>query len=216
MMKTIAIVLALSTFATIGCHNVESPSETSTSIQLCNSSVLADRVFENDEYTVEFFSDKAASLLFKGDDIKYLLEVEADMSCFVKLQANDFGWTKTFVASPDYKTLTGWEENEDKLVLKKAAPQTFFLEGAIFSRDVQGKGEMGSPIGSFKHSLKFISATEVIDNGSSFFGNPPATYSYEIQGSVLTVRINAETEEDYQIAADGKTLTLGQMVLTRQ
>lgn len=85
-----------------------------------------------------------------------------------------------------------------------AIPNVRTLAGKTYSRLIAADGQIGAPAGTtFKHSLQFVDATTVIDNGDSAFGNPPQTLGYQIQGLVVMI----DSNDTYTASADWKSIT---------
>lgn len=83
------------------------------------------------------------------------------------------------------------------------------LEGKKFCRTIQGDGMMGQPAGESQHCIEFTSATSVVDDGSSSFGNPPEQGTYQVSGSKITMSLNSVTgpyEQTYTLSRDGKSI----------
>jgi hypothetical protein len=81
---------------------------------------------------------------------------------------------------------------------------------------------VGRPLGApkdmeYTHSIELGKDGEVVDNGSTFFGNPPAHGKYKLEGNALTLSLKSGPggyELKYAVSADGLTLTSGEQVLT--
>lgn len=76
------------------------------------------------------------------------------------------------------------------------------LVNAVYSRTVIGNGVMGSPVGEFHHQLSFNNDWTVLDNGSSFFGNPPSLEKYTASNYEITIGTNV-----YTLSEDCETLS---------
>lgn len=82
------------------------------------------------------------------------------------------------------------------------------LAGKTYSRTFVTKPLLGRPGGKQTHFLKFSAdGLSVVDNANTFFGNPPATYNYELEGLLLKVTEENNHIAKYTLSADGKTLT---------
>jgi hypothetical protein len=80
------------------------------------------------------------------------------------------------------------------------------LDGKIYSRTVKTGGLFGQPAGERKHTLAFHAGNLVEDNANTFFGNPPETSPYELQGrDVVILRDGAEAGR-YSLSEDGNQL----------
>ncbi|MCX6124787.1 MAG: hypothetical protein NTV34_08565 [Proteobacteria bacterium] len=80
------------------------------------------------------------------------------------------------------------------------------LAGKNYSRIITTGGMFGQPA-QFKHTIRFLSATTVLDNANSAFGNPPETYSYTVSGLVVSINENGNDVETYTLSQDLQTLT---------
>jgi hypothetical protein len=110
----------------------------------------------------------------------------------------------TYQLSSNQDTLTG-----DAGAVLTLVPAVV-LDGKKFCRTIQGDGMMGQPAGESQHCIEFISATAVVDDGSSSFGNPPEQGTYQVSGSKITMSLNSVTgpyEETYTLSRDGKSIT---------
>lgn len=85
--------------------------------------------------------------------------------------------------------------------------QAISLAGKTYSRMVPSGGIFGQPAGSFKHTIHFIDGVNLEDNANSAFGNPPASYSYRLEGNVVLIKLSASAKEKYRLSKDLKTLT---------
>lgn len=82
------------------------------------------------------------------------------------------------------------------------------LAGKSYCRTVVSNGEFGQPRGKRQHCLTFVNATKVVDNSPTFFGNPPKTGVYLLEGHTLVVSFNNEQDKDvYSLSVDNKTIT---------
>lgn len=94
------------------------------------------------------------------------------------------------------------------------------LADKSFCRSVQTDGSFGQPVGVRQHCLTFINGVQVTDNANTFFGNPPQTGTYLLQGLTLVTefvtRSGVEEKNIYSLSSDGKKLTSvdGKRVLT--
>jgi len=167
---------------------------------------LAGRTYSDSSTSISFLDESKASLTQTGAEaITYTVDYDFDSSCFVRLGSTNNDLTRTFLVSFDLKTLSDWNNKETVLVQEELS--AIALSGLTFSRTIMGTGYFGSPAGPFEHSLVFIDDSHVVDNGSSFFGNPPALYTYVIEGDFVRVATSATTSEMYAVSPDRKTLT---------
>lgn len=85
------------------------------------------------------------------------------------------------------------------------------LAGKAFCRSVVSNGGFGQPAGVREHCLTFVNKAQVIDNANTFFGNPPQTGTYLLQGlTLVTEFVSPAGEEEkhiYSLSSDGKKLT---------
>lgn len=91
------------------------------------------------------------------------------------------------------------------------------LVGKSYCRTIISNGQFGQPKGKRQHCLSFITTMKVVDNSPTFFGNPPQTGVYLLEGHTLVTSFNNEQEKDvYSLSRDNKTLTnLDGVVLTQ-
>jgi hypothetical protein len=98
------------------------------------------------------------------------------------------------------------------------AARADMLEAKTFFRIVQGAPHNAPPghVKDFKHTLQFKMNNIVIDNGDSFFGNPPRTCSYRLWFSFNETHVNVvcksrSTGKDevasYSLSKDGQSMT---------
>lgn len=75
---------------------------------------------------------------------------------------------------------------------------------------------MGQPLGSpsevkFTHTVQFRDDGIATDNASTFFGNPPETGKYKVEGNVVTLDLRGVTGRSYRqkyvLSDDGLTIT---------
>ena len=97
------------------------------------------------------------------------------------------------------------------------------VAGKTFCRTVERDGSMGQPKGSALQCVTFKNSFQVVDNSSSFFGNPPEHGTYIQQGRTITVQLIGRTGAPrekvlYSLSKDGIALTDldGSRVLTLQ
>lgn len=82
-----------------------------------------------------------------------------------------------------------------------------------YTRKVKGNGYLGSPPPNveFKHAIRFGNDNTVTDNGSSFFGNPPESGKYKIDGNTVILELRGVTGstyvQKYTLSDDGLTIT---------
>jgi hypothetical protein len=99
------------------------------------------------------------------------------------------------------------------LLVSSSASAYNSVAGNTYSRIIKSR-PMGAPedfVGTFQHSLSFSSeSSRVVDNGSTWFGNPPQTCAYrELRSKVLVACAhNGKTYiTSYMLSDDGNTLT---------
>ncbi len=67
------------------------------------------------------------------------------------------------------------------------------LDGKKFCRSVTSGGMMGQPAGTRLHCISFKGG-RATDNANTFFGNPPQTFTYALNGKkVMNVDTNKKT-----------------------
>lgn len=82
------------------------------------------------------------------------------------------------------------------------------LAGQKFCRMVSTGGLFGQPVGQRKHCINFIDSVNVIDNATTFFGNPPQSGTYSVAGRVVSISMNgSSSDEVYILSNNNKTLT---------
>ena len=105
---------------------------------------------------------------------------------------------------------TAKEETGTESATKKDAPVAVDLAGKSYCRMAATGGVLGQPVGQREHCISFSDSQNVIDNGSTFFGNPPQRGTYAVKGRVVTLKLNSVTGtsiEKYTLSADAKTIT---------
>jgi hypothetical protein len=75
------------------------------------------------------------------------------------------------------------------------------VTGKQFCRIVKGDGTLGTPIGEFNHCVSFTE-NEATDTASSFFGNPPETLQYRVQGDLVEFKRDDQWTTEYKIEKD--------------
>jgi hypothetical protein len=75
------------------------------------------------------------------------------------------------------------------------------LDTRSYCRKIVSDGSFGQPKGERKHCLRFENF-RVTDDANTFFGNPPETFHYSVDGS----RVTFGTSE-YELSVDQQTLT---------
>lgn len=115
-------------------------------------------------------------------------------------------YRQVYILSADGSTITG--SAGAVLTLEPAAVS---LAGKTFSRTFTG-----TPLGSsvpveYTQVIQFVDATRVTDNGSTFFGNPPESGTYVVDGNTVTLTLRSITgnsyEQVYTLSADGLSIT---------
>ncbi|MCX6124995.1 MAG: hypothetical protein NTV34_09650 [Proteobacteria bacterium] len=78
-----------------------------------------------------------------------------------------------------------------------------------FCRNVETGGMFGQPKGVREHCIQFIDDVKVTDNANTFFGNPPQTGVYFLDGHTLVTQFVTRGQEEknlYSLSPDGRTL----------
>jgi hypothetical protein len=75
------------------------------------------------------------------------------------------------------------------------------LDGLRFCRSVETGGMFGQPKGTRLHCLSFNEGVAT-DNASTFFGNPPRSYSYKVKRNKI-IDTDAKKATGYVITEDG-------------
>jgi hypothetical protein len=88
-------------------------------------------------------------------------------------------------------------------------PAAVELDGKVYSRIVHSDGLFGQPATDRTHSVKFLEGGLVMDNASTFFGNPPETNPYALEGRDVVISHDGEEVDRYTLSDDGLTLTNG-------
>ena len=71
------------------------------------------------------------------------------------------------------------------------------VDGKMYSRTFVTEPLFGQPGGTRTHALIFRDG-KVSDNGGTFFGNPPETFTYRVEGAkVILERVENGTTQDY-------------------
>ena len=106
--------------------------------------------------------------------------------------------------SKDGLTITADAGAVFKLVIK------IDLAGKKFCRNVKSDGLNGRPAGLRRHCINFIDDKKVVDDGSTFFGNPPESGTYMVEDRTITLVLTGVTgtshSEKYTLSADGKSI----------
>jgi hypothetical protein len=130
------------------------------------------------------------------ETLPYRLEIAPGGEILVVVTERDSS-EATYILSPDLKSLKKDQQEFtlDASLAGKTASRTFVTRPLGSISDVQ-----------FTESLEFISATQVIDSSPTFFGNPPATLTYELVGNKVTIhRLGGDSI--LILSADGKSMS---------
>lgn len=105
---------------------------------------------------------------------------------------------------------TAKEEIGAESATKKDTLVSVNLNGMSYCRMVPTGGQLGQPAGQREHCISFSDSQKVIDNGSTFFGNPPQRGTYAVKGRVVTLTLNSvngTSVEKFTLSTDTKTIT---------
>jgi hypothetical protein len=80
------------------------------------------------------------------------------------------------------------------------------LDGTHFCRKVKSDGSFGQPRGEREHCVSF-EEDSMVDNASTFFGNPPKSISYVLVGDKILIVDDGELSSPYKYSSKDKTLT---------
>ena len=86
------------------------------------------------------------------------------------------------------------------------------LDGSMFCRTVNMGGAFGQPAGEGLHCVSF-EADVMRDNANTFFGNPPTTKHYEVEGSLM---MNKGVASGYEIVGETIVMKESGAVLVRK
>ena len=86
-------------------------------------------------------------------------------------------------------------------------PAEVYLAGKTYSRTFTTTpfGAHGPTL--MNHSLKFLAGAKVQDNANTFFGNPPAIFSYTVKNAKVFVEESLTHEAVYSFNPEWTTLT---------
>ena len=87
------------------------------------------------------------------------------------------------------------------------------LKGSEYCRTVYSEGYFGQPVGEREHCVTFYE-NDLMDDANTFFGRPPETFQYQVQGDVILILKDHQWVPEYTLV--GNELRKNHIVLVKK